>query len=100
MDRSCQGRPRRAFVGHFRKRRLPAARLRIGECTAPDATLAARIRQRQAAQHDASDADLAVLALQQRVREPLAPDEGAERLDTAGSLGEVAVRLAALMPDA
>ena len=76
------------------------ARFRILDCTAPDATLAARIRQRQAAQHDASDADLAVLALQQRVREPLAPDEGAERLDTAGSLGEVAVRLAALMPDA
>ncbi len=66
-------------------RRLAAeagAGFRILECVAPEAVLAERIRRRQALQHDASDADLAVLALQQRVREPLAPEEGAERVDT------------------
>jgi uncharacterized protein len=74
------------------------ARFRLIDCQASEATLAARIRQRQAAQQDASDADLAVLALQQRVREPLAADEGAERLDTEGSLAEVAARIEALAP--
>ena len=66
-------------------RRLAAeagAGFRILECVAPEAVLAERIRRRQALQQDASDADLGVLALQQRVREPLAPEEGAERVDT------------------
>jgi hypothetical protein len=69
------------------------ARFRIVECTAPAATLAARIRQRQATQRDASDADLAVLALQQRVQETLTSEEAAERLDTDGSLADVAARV-------
>jgi hypothetical protein len=47
----------------------------VVECAAPAAVLAARIGQRQAQQNDPSDADTGVLALQLRVREPLAPDE-------------------------
>jgi len=47
----------------------------VVECTAPAEVLAARIGQRQAHQNDPSDADTGVLALQMRVREPLAPDE-------------------------
>lgn len=47
----------------------------VVECTAPNEVLAARIAHRQAHQSDPSDADAGVLALQMRVREPLAPDE-------------------------
>ncbi len=71
-------------------------RCRLIECTAPAATLAARIRRRQATQRDASDADEAVLALQQRVAEPLAADEGAEVLSTDGTLDQLAERVRAL----
>jgi len=48
----------------------------VVECTAPDEVLAARIEHRRAYRSDPSDADTGVLALQLRVREPLAPDEG------------------------
>jgi aminoglycoside phosphotransferase family enzyme/predicted kinase len=71
-------------------------RCRLIECVAAPATLAARIAQRQATAHDASDATLEVLALQQRVQEPLAPDEGAERLETEGTPADVAARVQAL----
>jgi aminoglycoside phosphotransferase family enzyme/predicted kinase len=54
------------------------------ECCAPDAVLRERISARQAAGQDASDATLAVLTLQQRIREPLAAAElaQAQQLDT------------------
>lgn len=71
-------------------------RCRLIECLAAPATLAARIAHRQATEHDASDATLDVLALQQRVQEPVAPDEGVERLDTEGTPADVAARLQAL----
>lgn len=80
-------------------RRLAAeagVRFRLVECTAPAATLAERIHQRQATMRDASDADEAVLALQQRVAEPLAADEGAELLSTDGTLDHLAERVRAL----
>ena len=57
----------------------------VVECTAPAELLTARIGQRQARQSDPSDADTGVLALQMRVREPLAPDEDdALTFSTAG----------------
>jgi hypothetical protein len=71
-------------------------RFRLIDCTAPEATLAARIQQRMATQQDASDADLGVLARQLRLREPLGADEGPERLDTAGPLDAVAAQVQAL----
>ena len=72
------------------------ARFRLIDCTAPEATLAARIRQRMATQADASDADLGVLAHQLREREPLGADERPEQLDTAAPLDAVANRVGAL----
>lgn len=48
----------------------------VVECTAPDEVLAARIEHRREHRSDPSDADTGVLALQMRVREPLAADEG------------------------
>lgn len=71
-------------------------RCRLVECHAPPATLAARIEARRAAGGDPSEATLEVLALQQRVAEPLAPEEGAERVDTEGDWAGVEARLAAL----
>ena len=67
-------------------------------CEASPATLAARIGQRQADGRDPSDADLAVLQLQQRVREPLADGERASArvLDTEGPREAVAARAEAL----
>lgn len=67
-------------------------------CEASPATLAARIAQRQADGRDPSDADLAVLQLQQRVCEPLADDERASArvLDTEGPRERVAARAEAL----
>lgn len=53
------------------------------ECIAPDAVLRARIEARQAEGRDASDATLAVLALQQAVREPPAADASDEVADDA-----------------
>jgi aminoglycoside phosphotransferase family enzyme/predicted kinase len=58
----------------------------IVECHAPDGVLADRIRRRQAADHDPSDADLAVLARQQAWQEPPQADEPLHRLDTARPL--------------
>ena len=59
--------------------------------TASDATLRDRVTRRAAHGRDASDADLAVLEQQLRVREPLAPDERAHTVecDSEGALGEM-----------
>jgi uncharacterized protein len=69
----------------------------IVECHARTATLHARIRQRQAAADDPSDADLAVLARQQAMQQPPAPDEPVHRLDTEGNLATVAQRIESLL---
>ncbi len=55
-----------------------------------------RLARRAAAGRDPSDATAEVLALQQRVQEPPAPDEGAVTLDTDASPAEVAARVDAL----
>jgi hypothetical protein len=64
---------------------------RIVECTAPHEVLAERIRRRQAADNDASDAALHVLDLLTRHREPLDADEwpAADRIDTDVTLTEL-----------
>ncbi|MBI3156870.1 MAG: AAA family ATPase [Burkholderiales bacterium] len=67
----------------------------IVECRAPQPVLAARITRRQAAGGDPSDADLAVLAQQQRWHEPAGTDEPVHGLDTDGTLAEVGQRVAA-----
>jgi len=68
----------------------------IVECRAPAAVLRERLARRAAAGHDPSDATAEVLALQQRVHEPPAPDEGAIALDTDASPAVVATRVDAL----
>lgn len=65
----------------------------VVECTAPDAVLAQRLRARERANTDASDATVDVLALQQRVREPLAADEVALVVDTDAPLAALRVRV-------
>jgi predicted kinase len=65
----------------------------VVDCQAPEAVLRERLARRQAEGRDASDADAAVLELQQRTRERPGPDEGPVcTLDTAGSLGELLAR--------
>jgi len=68
----------------------------VVECRAPAAVLRERLARRAAAGRDPSDATAEVLALQQRVQEPPAPDEGAVTLDTDASPAEVAARVDAL----
>ncbi|MDH3461863.1 MAG: AAA family ATPase, partial [Burkholderiaceae bacterium] len=58
------------------------ARFALLECTAPEPVLRERVAQRLAEHRDASDATVAVLETQLRVREPIAPEEGAHVLDT------------------
>ncbi|HET9822929.1 MAG TPA: AAA family ATPase [Burkholderiaceae bacterium] len=58
------------------------ARVTLVECHAPEAMLAARVRERLAAERDASDATPAVLAQQLRWREPADDDEQPLRLAT------------------
>ena len=72
------------------------ARFVLIECGAPDAVLRERIVRRLGEAKDASDADLDVLALQLRVREPVAPDEAAIAFDTDAALPDVARRCEAL----
>lgn len=72
------------------------ADFRIVECSAPEPVLRERITQRLAENRDASDATLAVLDLQWRVREPLAPQEAALALDTDADRAAVAQRCRAL----
>lgn len=72
------------------------ARFVLLECSAPEAVLRARITRRLNEAKDASDADLSVLDLQLRVREPTAPDEAAITFDTDVALAELARRCAAL----
>lgn len=72
------------------------ADFRIVECIAPEPVLRERIAQRIADDRDASDATLAVLDLQWRVREPLAPEEDALTLDTNAERAAVAQRCRAL----
>lgn len=69
------------------------------ECTAPDAVLLQRLARREAQGRDASDATAPVLALQQRVREPLAADEAAVVLDTDVDLPALATRVQAMVAD-
>lgn len=68
------------------------ARFVLLECSAPDAVLRERIAHRLQEAKDASDADLAVLDLQLRVREPIAPDEVAVAFDTDVELSELTRR--------
>ena len=72
------------------------ADFRIVECLAPEPVLRERITRRIAENHDASDATLAVLDLQWRVREPLAAEEDALTLDTHADRATVAQRCEAL----
>jgi aminoglycoside phosphotransferase family enzyme/predicted kinase len=72
------------------------ADFRIVECIAPEPVLRERITRRIADDRDASDATLAVLDLQRRVREPLAVDEDALTLDTDADRATVAQRCEAL----
>jgi hypothetical protein len=55
-------------------------------CEAADAVLRGRIARRAAALSDPSDATLEVLSRQQRLREPVLPDEGAIVIDTDAPL--------------
>ncbi len=61
----------------------------IVECRAPADVLAERIRRRLAADHDPSDADLAVLARQQTWREAPQADEPVHVIDSARPLPEL-----------
>jgi len=76
--------------------------LRIVDFRAGEAALRARIRQRGAEGHDASEANLAVLEHQLRGQEPLTPGEQALTLhwDTEGpgEAGPVAAELERLAP--
>jgi aminoglycoside phosphotransferase family enzyme/predicted kinase len=67
------------------------------ECAAPEPVLRERLERRAAGNRDASDATADVLALQLRVREPPAADEGAVVLDTDATPAEVGARVAALV---
>jgi hypothetical protein len=83
-------------------RRLAArlgASFSIVVCTASPAQLQARIVQRLQAGNDPSDATLDVLALQQRVQEPLTPDEQGHAVPVAneGSLEALAGRVQRLV---
>lgn len=73
-----------------------AAEFRIVECLAPEGVMRERIVRRLADDRDASDATLDVLDLQLRVREPLAPEEQALRLDTDADRATLARRCDAL----
>ncbi|HRI19280.1 MAG TPA: hypothetical protein PL196_12230, partial [Burkholderiaceae bacterium] len=66
------------------------------ERVAPEAVLRERIAQRLREDRDASDADVAVLDLQLRVRVPVAPEEVAHALSTEGDLLALQRRCAAL----
>jgi aminoglycoside phosphotransferase family enzyme/predicted kinase len=69
----------------------------VVDCQAPEATLRERVVRRRAEARDASDADEAVLALQQRTREPPDPAEGPTlRLDTGCSLDTLRARVEAI----
>lgn len=57
-------------------------------CTAPDAVLRERVRERSLKNEDASDADLQVLAMQQRRAPSLPLDEAAAVIDTSRPLLE------------
>lgn len=76
-----------------RRRGVPCT---VVECQASEATLIARLRQRQVQATDPSDADARVLALQLGFREPLQSDEPAVVLDTEGSPAHLARRVEAL----
>jgi predicted kinase len=70
---------------------------RLLVCDAPAAVLRERIVRRQAAGHDPSDADTAVLDAQLQTHEPVADEEGAERLDTSGTPAAVAAQVARMV---
>lgn len=68
-------------------------------CEAPDPVLRARITERQATNEDASDADPAVLQLQQGVAEPLPADWATfcHRVNNDGDVDALAVQARALV---
>jgi aminoglycoside phosphotransferase family enzyme/predicted kinase len=68
------------FHALARQMRVPFA---IASLTAPDAVLRARIEQRQARAHDASEANARVLAMLQAAQEPLDEAENAHRTEFA-----------------
>ncbi len=70
---------------------------RLLVCDAPAAVLRERIVRRQAAGHDPSDADTAVLDAQLQTHQPVADEEGAERLDTSGTPAAVAAQVARMV---
>jgi aminoglycoside phosphotransferase family enzyme/predicted kinase len=79
---------RDAFRDLAAELRVPFA---VADCSASTATLEARVLARARTGHDASEADLAVLAQQLRTAEPLAPEERAFAfsLDTEAPLAEI-----------
>ena len=72
------------------------ARFALLECVAPEAVLRGRVTRRKQDNRDASDADSAVLELQLRLREGVAPEEGALTLSTDCDLATLAQRCEAL----
>jgi len=73
---------RREDRERFRKLAIErGVELRVLHCHVPTDVLEARIAQRQRAQADASEADLAVLAWQESHREPVTADEGLTLID-------------------
>ena len=68
----------------------------IVACTAPAATLRARVAARARAARDASEAGLAVLERQFATEEPLAPDEAGYSMTIAAERGAAAPEAAAL----
>jgi aminoglycoside phosphotransferase family enzyme/predicted kinase len=81
---------RRGDRERFRKLAVErGVELRVIRCHAPKEVLAARIAERQRAQADASEADLAVLAWQQSHREPVTADEGLTAIDADTTLATV-----------
>jgi predicted kinase len=89
-----------AFLKRNERERMRAVAARYGtqavliDCHAPEAVLRSRVQHRMAADTDASDADLDVLAMQLTIREPIGDDEKPCRIDTDADL--VATRAAAM----
>ena len=72
------------------------ARFLIAACTAPAATLRARVAEREREARDASEAGLAVLERQFATGEPLAPDETGYTMTIDAERGAAAPEAAAL----
>jgi predicted kinase len=86
---------RREDRERFRKLAIErGVELRVLHCHVPTDVLEARIAQRQRAQADASEADLAVLAWQESHREPVTADEGLTLIDADTTRAAVVAEVA------